>query len=179
MAITPKQKAVFDYIKSYIDENSFSPTFEEIAHHFAYKSKGTVYKHIKALKLKGLLRQEWNRVRSIQLASRRKNTASLLPLKGEWTTRGLRWAKAPYIYMGIPPEIAHNNNSYIITVTTRDLLDKHTIQGDTLVVQPNISQHVSGSIIIEQRTRPVLREPTWKRYPNQIIGQIAGVYRQY
>ena len=61
MAITPKQKAVFEYIKDYIVENEFSPTFEEIAYHFKYKSKGTVYKHIKALKLKGLVRQEWNR----------------------------------------------------------------------------------------------------------------------
>ena len=179
MAITPKQKAVFDYIKNYIDENNFSPTFEELAYHFGYRSKGTVYKHIKALKLKGLLRQEWNRVRSISLTSIRKKTASLLPVKGEWNNKGLNWFKAPFSYIGIPPEIAHNNNSYIILINTHALQDKHILVGDALVVQPNASQHIAGFIIVDQRKQTVLREPAWKRYPSQIIGQISGVVRKY
>jgi len=180
MATTPKQKAVFDYIKNYIDENGFSPTFGEIAQHFKYKSKGTVYKHIKALKLKGLIRQEWNRVRSIQLASKRKKTASLLPVRGEWLSDGLRWYSPPYILTGIPPDIVHNNNSYLMLVKTSLLNKHHILKGDMVVVQPNTSEHCSGKQIVEnKRGGTTLRNPPWKGNPDQIVGQISGVVRKY
>ena len=180
MATTPKQKAVFDYIKNYIDENGFSPTFGEIAQHFKYKSKGTVYKHIKALKLKGLIRQEWNRVRSIQLASKRKKTASLLPVRGEWLSDGLRWYSPPYILTGIPPDIVHNNNSYLLLVKTSLLNKHHILKGDMVVVQPNTSEHCSGQQIVEHKKGgAALRTPSWKGNPDQIVGQISGVVRKY
>ena len=180
MATTPKQKAVSDYIKKYIDEHGFSPTFGEIAQHFKYKSKGTVYKHIKALKLKGLIRQEWNRVRSIQLASKRKKTTSLLQIKGEWLSSGLQWYSPPYSLMGIPPDIVHNNNSYLLAVKTIQLNKYHILKGDMVVVQTNTSEHCSGRRIVENRRGgAALRTPLWKGNPNQIVGQITGVVRKY
>ena len=180
MATTPKQKAVFDYIKKYIEEHDFSPTFGEIAQHFKYRSKGTVYKHIKALKLKGLIRQEWNRVRSIQLASKRKKTTSLLQIKGEWLSSGLQWYRPPYNLTGIPPDIVHNNNSYLLVVKTSQLNKYHILKGDMVVVQTNTSEHCSGRRIVENRRGgAALRTPSWKGNPNQIVGQISGVVRKY
>ena len=180
MATTPKQKAVFDYIKKYINEHGFSPTFGEIAQHFKYRSKGTVYKHIKALKLKGLIRQEWNRVRPIQLASKRKKTTSLLQIKGEWLSSGLQWYNPPYNLTGIPPDIVHNNNSYLLLVKTSQLNKYHILKGDMVVVQTNTSERCSGRRIVENRRGgAVLRTPLWKGNPNQIVGQISGVVRKY
>ena len=180
MATTPKQKAVFDYIKKYIEEHGFSPTFGEIAQHFKYRSKGTVYKHIKALKLKGLIRQEWNRVRAIQLASKRKTTTSLLQVKGEWLPGELQWYSPPYNLTGIPPDIVHNNNSYLLLVKTNQLNKYHILKGDMVVVQPNMSEHCSGRRIVENKGGGVaLRTPLWKGNPDQIVGQISGVVRKY
>ena len=126
MTFTPKQKAVFDYIKHYIDENGFSPTFEEIAYNFKYKSKGTVYKHIKALKLKGLIRQEWNRVRSIQLIETKKLTSNLLPIKGEWKNNSIMWYEPNYEFEEAAGNTVYNNNSFLIKIKTA-ALEKHNI----------------------------------------------------
>lgn len=180
MATTPKQKAVFDYIRNYISENGFSPTFEEIAFHFQYKSKGTVYKHIKALKLKGLIRQEWNRVRSIQIANKNKSTANLLPLKGEWRQSNLHWYQAPYILVGVPPDIALNNNSYVLAIKTNMLVNQQITKGDKIVVQPYVVKHCNGHIIVKHKNgSAVLRNPSWKSKAEKIVGQITGLVRKY
>ena len=178
MAITPKQKAVFQYIKKYLSENGFSPTFDEIAHHFKYRSKGTVYKHIKALKQKGLIRQDWNRVRSIRLSGKKKETIDMLPVKGEWQHGKIKWQSQPYRYIGAPPDIVHNNRSYIIIMKTDDLIKENIIKGDILVVQPNVSKYVSGRIIFENKngTVKMIKRP---RIPHQkkYTGQITGIFR--
>lgn len=180
MAITPKQKAVFEYIKDYIVENEFSPTFEEIAHHFKYKSKGTVYKHIKALKLKGLIRQEWNRVRSIELTGKRKKTASFLPLKAEWGKGGIGWYEPKYELIGVPVDMVHNNNAFLIYIKTNSL-DKHNIIiGDYIVVDSKKTKHSMGPIIVENKKgAQSLQSASWNRDPIQIIGQLSGVFRVF
>lgn len=178
MAITPKQKAVFQYIKRYLSDNDFSPTFDEIAHHFKYKSKGTVYKHIKALKQKGLIRQEWNRVRSIQLTEEQKKTMDSLPVKGEWQPGRIKWLKQPYKYISAPPSAVYNNRSYIIIMQTDELIKESIIKGDLLVVKPNVSKYASGKIIFESK-RGKAKLYGASRISNQkkYSGQITGVFR--
>jgi repressor LexA len=180
MAITPKQKAVFEYIKDYIVENEFSPTFEEIAHRFKYKSKGTVYKHIKALKLKGLIRQEWNRVRSIELTGNRKKTANFLPLKGEWREDGINWKEPRYSLIGVPVDTVHNNNTFLIYIKTKSLDKYNIIMGDYIIVDSNKTKKSTGPIIVENKTgAQSLQSASWNRDPNQIIGQLSGVFRVF
>ncbi len=180
MTLTPKQKAVFEYIKNYIDENSFSPTFEEIAYNFKYKSKGTVYKHIKALKLKGLIRQEWNRVRSIQLTDSKTKRASLLPLKGEWQTSGIKWHTPKYELVEIPADMALNNSAFILKINTPDLKKHFIITDDQIVVQPAASKHCTGYVIVKgQNSNLTLYSSSWNRHPERILGQISGIIRKY
>ncbi len=54
---TPKQKKVLDYIKSYYEKNSFSPSLSEIAKHFK-KSIPTIHQYTTALVAKGLLEKD-------------------------------------------------------------------------------------------------------------------------
>jgi len=180
MTFTPKQKAVFDYIKHYIDENGFSPTFEEIAYNFKYKSKGTVYKHIKALKLKGLIRQEWNRVRSIQLTETKKLTSNLLPIKGEWKNNSIMWYEPNYEFEEAAGNTVYNNNSFLIKIKTAALEKHNIIREDQIVVQPTVSKHCAGFVIVKNRNSGhSLYKSSWNRNPERVLGQISGVMRKY
>jgi len=180
MTFTPKQKAVFDYIKHYIDENGFSPTFEEIAYNFKYKSKGTVYKHIKALKLKGLIRQEWNRVRSIQLTETKKLTSNLLPIKGEWKNNSIMWYEPNYEFEEAAGNTVYNNNSFLIKIKTAALKKHNIIREDQIVVLPTVSKHCTGFVIVKNRNSShSLYKSSWNRNPERILGQISGVIRKY
>ena len=64
--LTPKQKQILDYIKGYIDQNGFSPTFEEISRH-TKKAFSTVHEHVETLIKKGFLIKKDNSSRGIEL----------------------------------------------------------------------------------------------------------------
>src|SRR5205807_8443319 len=90
MAITPRQRQVYDLISRFVAEKGYSPSFEEIGHGLGLSSLATVHKHISNLENKGLLTRDYNRSRSIDLLppkGRLKqamsvNTGVVLPLVG-------------------------------------------------------------------------------------------------
>ncbi len=65
--ITPKQKAILDYITGYIGKHQYSPTLKEIARHFK-RSQPTIAQHIQTLGKRGLLRRDKGTVRGISLS---------------------------------------------------------------------------------------------------------------
>ncbi|MEK7665127.1 MAG: transcriptional repressor LexA [Patescibacteria group bacterium] len=66
MLLTPKQKQILDYIKKYIKEKDYSPSYEEVAKHFKIK-KPTVYQYVETLIEKGYLKKDDYKARSIKL----------------------------------------------------------------------------------------------------------------
>ena len=67
MALTRRQKQVYDFLARFVDENGYSPSFEEIGEGLGLSSLATVHKHISNLEQKGLLKRDYNRSRSIDL----------------------------------------------------------------------------------------------------------------
>src|SRR5258708_8794159 len=90
MAITRRQRQVYDFISEFVQKNGYSPSFEEIGQGLELSSLATVHKHISNLEKKGLLTRDYNRSRSIDLLppkGRLKqamavNTTMVLPLVG-------------------------------------------------------------------------------------------------
>src|SRR3984893_10988403 len=90
MAITRRQREVYDFISRFVAEHGYSPSFEEIGNGLKLNSLATVHKHISNLEKKGLLTRDYNRSRSIDLLppkGRLKqamsvNTGLVLPLAG-------------------------------------------------------------------------------------------------
>ena len=57
MALTKRQKEILDFLKAFIDENGYSPSFEEICAAFGYTSLATVHEHLTNLATKGYIRK--------------------------------------------------------------------------------------------------------------------------
>ena len=55
---TKKQQVIFEYVKEYISQHKFSPTFEEIRKKFKLKALSGVHQHIQALVEKGLVKMQ-------------------------------------------------------------------------------------------------------------------------
>jgi len=66
-SLTKRQKQILDYITEYIDENGYSPTFEEIRRHFRLSALSTVHQHIEALAAKGYLSKSEHSARGIEI----------------------------------------------------------------------------------------------------------------
>ena len=90
MAITRRQRELYDFLSRFVTEKGYSPSFEEIKEAMGLNSLATVHKHITNLEKKGLLTRDYNRSRSIDLLPPRGklkqsmavNTAVVLPLLG-------------------------------------------------------------------------------------------------
>jgi repressor LexA len=65
--LTKKQKEIFDYLKSYIKKNGFSPSLEEIKDYLNLSAVSTVHEHIQNLRKKGYINQEMNQARGISI----------------------------------------------------------------------------------------------------------------
>src|SRR5579859_4285727 len=71
MALTKRQRQVYDYIAEFVQKNGYSPSFEEIGDGMGLSSLATVHKHITNLEKKGLLRRDYNRSRSLDILAPR------------------------------------------------------------------------------------------------------------
>lgn len=69
MYLTRRQREVFEFIKSFIDEKGYSPSLEEVAQGMGLSSLATVHKHLSNLAEKGMIRRHWNRGRGIEICS--------------------------------------------------------------------------------------------------------------
>src|SRR5215471_2017424 len=90
MAITRRQRQVYDFISEFVQKHSYCPSFEEIGEGLGLSSLATVHKHVSNLEKKSLLSRDYNRSRSIDLLppkGRLKramsvNSGTMVPLAG-------------------------------------------------------------------------------------------------
>jgi hypothetical protein len=80
MHLTPQQRVLMDYLIAYIGEHRYSPTYQEIARHFGYRSLSTVYEHLQKLESKGIIRTEYMKRRSIELVEAQEADRAYQPV---------------------------------------------------------------------------------------------------
>ena len=69
MALTRRQKQVFDFLVHFINGHGYSPSFEEIGGGLGLSSLATVHKHIQTLEKKGFIRRGYNQSRSVEVVA--------------------------------------------------------------------------------------------------------------
>jgi repressor LexA len=154
MAITKRQRQVYDFIHDFVQKNGYSPSFEEIAAGLGLSSLATVHKHIVNLEKKNLLKRDYNRSRSIDV----------LPVRGLFK----RVAKAPTeialplmgrIAAGQPIEAVENRETislgditrskdvFVLQVKGESMKDEHIVDGDYVLVEKSQSAR-DGEIVV-------------------------------
>jgi len=154
MAITRRQREVYDFISEFVQKNSYAPSFQEIGEGLGLNSLATVHKHITNLEKKGLLTRDYNRSRSIDLLppkGRLKqamsvNTTMVLPLVGR-------------IAAGQPIEAVQNSETisladfvrskevFVLEVRGDSMQDEHILDGDYVLVEKAKTAN-NGEIVV-------------------------------
>ena len=67
MPVTKRQKEVLDFISAYVQDNGYSPSYEEMAEGLDLASVATVHKHVSALEAKAYLKRAPNMSRSLEV----------------------------------------------------------------------------------------------------------------
>ena len=156
MALTRRQKQVMDMIARFVDENGYSPSYDEIAKGLGLASLATVHKHISALEAKSYLKRGFNQSRSLEIGpkyaqemrrNRLESPAALeIPLLGR-------------IAAGLPVEAIEqrsalsfqdfvgNPDTFALEVSGESMIEDHICNGDLILLE-KVNQARDGDIVV-------------------------------
>jgi repressor LexA len=135
MYLTKRQRQILDYIESFIESYGYSPSFEEIASHFGYSSLATVHEHLSNLEIKGLIRRNYNRSRSLEVVrSEAAPVAAELPLLGTVAAGLPIEAIEEQETIAVPHDMLRAGQNYVLRVRGDSMIDEQIRDGDFIIV---------------------------------------------
>jgi repressor LexA len=156
MALTKRQRQIYDFIADFVESNGYSPSFEEIGAALGLSSLATVHKHINNLERKKYLRRDYNRSRSIDVLplpqgipsrARPRSASGLeLPLVGRIA------AGKPIEQVETPETISLTDftrakDVFVLQVMGESMQDEHIMNGDYVLVEKTESAR-DGEIVV-------------------------------
>jgi repressor LexA len=196
-SLTPRQREIYNFIRSKIQGRGYGPTVREIGVHFLIKSPNGVMCHLKALQKKGLIHREPNMSRAIQLL---EESATGHPT-------GLKLVGR--IAAGQPVEAIEQNeeltfsdwiddgDKFALRVSGDSMIEEHIADGDYVIIRRQ-EQARDGQIVAvrdedgEATLKRIYRErsrirlepanramkPIYRDHVD-VLGVLIGVVRKY
>jgi repressor LexA len=152
MAITKRQRQVYDFLHDFIQRNGYSPSFEEIGDGLGLSSLATVHKHISNLEKKGLLKRDYNRSRSIDVLPVRGIFKRVVPKELALPLMGRIAAGQPIEAVENPEtislgDITRSKDVFVLQVKGESMKDEHIVDGDYVLVEKTNSAR-DGEIVV-------------------------------
>lgn len=180
--LTPKEKKVMEFLESYMQQNGFAPSFQEIQSHFGFKSINSIQNYLKQLEVKGYIQNPGgNKKRALTLlkssqALQGQNSSSggeeewfrniqeasalRLPMLGRVAAGQPIERMAFDEYLEVPSSLVRQaDRSYALRVEGDSMIEDGIFEGDFLVVQQQ-DRALNGEIIVAV----VENEATVKRF---------------
>ena len=209
MAITKRQREIYDFIARFVAEHGYSPSFEEIGDGTKLSSLATVHKHVSNLEKKGLLKRDYNRSRSIDVLPPRgalkKSMAVAASVSGELPLMGRIAAGRPVEALQNPETICFadftrsSKDVFVLQVRGDSMQDEAILDGDYILVEKTSAVR-NGEIVValvdgmESTLKRIYKEGEKVRLqPSnaamqpvivpatavQVQGRVIGVLRKY
>ena len=140
MALTRRQREIYDYIRSFVGEKGYSPSLEEIGGNFGLSSVATVHKHVSHLVEKGFLRKAWNRSRSVEPVSPAgygpgAGTVSLQLLGVVAAGQPIEAIEMPETF-DVPSDLVRRGSeNFVLRVRGDSMIEDQICDGDFVVVE--------------------------------------------
>jgi repressor LexA len=196
-ALTPRQKEIYNFIRSKIQGRGYGPTVREIGLHFQIKSPNGVMCHLKALQKKGLIHREPNMSRAIQLLEDPVSAHQMgLKLVGRIAAGQPMEAVEQHEELTFS-EWTEPGDKFALRVTGDSMIEEHIADGDFVIIKRQ-EQARDGQIVAVRdddgeatlkkffRDRNRVRlEPANKtmkpifRDRVNVLGVLVGVVRKY
>ncbi len=149
MALTRRQREIYDFVCRFVEENRYSPSLEEIGGQFGLTSVATVHKHIQHLVEKGFLRKAWNRSRSVE------------PVEVDAPSEFVRLPLLGTVAAGLPIEAIEDNETicvpqemrsaraecFVLRVRGDSMIEDQIRDGDLVVVESR-SEAQNGETVV-------------------------------
>jgi repressor LexA len=194
--LTSRQREIYDFIRSKIQNRGYGPTVREIGTAFDIKSPNGVMCHLKALVKKGLIQRQDRSARAIQLSDYRPGSAGL-PMLGQVAAGSPTQAVEQGEWLEFN-DLFGGPSNYALRVRGQSMVEDHIQDGDYVVIHKQetaqngerVVAMIDGEVTLKRffRERNRIRlEPANGNYapiyvhPDddvQILGVLSGVLRK-
>jgi repressor LexA len=198
MGLTPAQERVYQFVRSYILEHGYAPSYEEIRTRMGFRSLNAVFKHLKQIEERGYLKIPGsNRKRALELLPLSTGAASIPFL-------GVVAAGTPIEPVEVPESIElpegflGEGDNFALRVQGESMIDEGIREGDVLIVSRQ-SHAENGQTVValvrgEATVKKLFRrgEEVELRPANEnmlpirthatnveIVGTVVGLFRNY
>jgi repressor LexA len=201
MALTRRQREIYDFVREFIEARRYSPSLEEIGERFGLSSVATVHKHVQHLVEKGWLRKGWNRSRSVEpIAVDRDGAALSLPLLGTVAAGApIEAFEQSGESVTVPREMVGRGETYVLQVRGDSMIEDHIQDGDYVVVESRAEARNGETVVALVRGEEATLKKFYRRGPKvvlepanqalrpialpardvQVRGVVRGLLRQY
>lgn len=136
MALTPRQREVYDFVARFIEVRGFAPTMAEIAEKFGLRSPATVHQLLTALESEGLIRRIPHASRAIELVEQNSPEVTReIPLLGTVAAGRPIEAILSHETIAVPPDMMGRGHTFALRVRGDSMIDEQIREGDFIVVE--------------------------------------------
>jgi repressor LexA len=175
-SLTERQREIYDFIESKIEDCGFPPTIRDIGGRFDIKSPNGVMCHLKALEKKGLIKRHPKNARAIQLTDAKSHHHQGLPFFG------LVAAGAPIEAPGQVEErldlydMLGGQEHYVLKVRGQSMIENHIDDGDFVVIKKQETAE-SGERVVAQVDGEVTLKRIEKKKDHVLLHPANGTMR--
>ena len=202
MAVTAKQRRVYDFIRRYVESNQEPPTMAEIGRQFQMSSSASVHGILAALEREGLIRRIPNVSRGIELVeqSSAPNEENEIPLLGIVAAGQPIEAILNHNTVPVPKDMQGRGRTFALRVRGDSMIEENIQDGDIIIVASQ-STADNGQVVVAlidgnyATVKKFYREPDFIRLEPanpqykpifvktperiQIQGVVRGLIRKY
>jgi len=134
MGLTPAQERVYRFVRGYIDQHGYAPSYEEIRSSLGFRSLNAVFKHLKQIEERGFLRIPWkNKKRALELVPVQTGNAAIPFLGVVAAGRPMEAVEIPES-IEVPDNFLGNGSNFALRVKGESMIDDGIRDGDILII---------------------------------------------
>jgi repressor LexA len=205
--LTERQRQIFDFLTSYVDQHGYPPTVREIGEAVGLASPSTVHAHLANLERAGLIKRDPTKPRALELVERQRAQAAeaddvhRLPLVGEIAAGGPLLAEQNIEdHLAVPESLARGDGEeFLLRVKGDSMIQAGILEGDIVVVRRQNDARNGEIVVALAGQDETADEATVKRFYReagrvrlqpendalepifadhvQILGRVTGVFR--
>lgn len=151
--LTTRQRQILDFIQKWQRTHDTTPTYQEIADQFGFRSLNSVTEHVRLLRQKGHLETQPGKARALRVTTplvRLRNRIVDIPLFGA-IPAGMPQAREQDAEGCISVDIESvgfkpTRNTFALRVTGDSMIGRHILEGDVVVLEHGPDPH-NGQIV--------------------------------
>lgn len=200
--LTNKQKVIYEYIKSFIQTNSYPPSIREIAQGVNLSSTATVHVHLKNLMDKGYIKINASKNRAIELIEETKQIANnvvSVPNLGTVTAGNpIEAIETPDEFIDLPSYLVPSNSQvFTLNVKGDSMINIGVHDGDVAIIEKTSNVRNGDHVVAMTPDFEVTLKTFYKESNHfrlqpendnmdpiivkdvQVVGKLIGLYRKY